>query len=62
VDFDIDDKVWVIIKHWRTNWPSRKLGSQNICPYIILEKIGHFFKLDLSPFIKVYPVFYINKL
>ena len=29
---------------------------------MILEKIGHSFKLDLPPFIKVHPVFYANKL
>jgi hypothetical protein len=62
VDFDVDDKVWVTMKHWRTDWPSRKLSSQNIGPYMILEKIGYSFKLDLPPSIKVYPVFYVNKL
>jgi hypothetical protein len=62
VDFDVDNKVWVIMKHWRTDWPSRKLSSQNIGPYIILEKIGHSFKLDLPPFIKVHPIFHANKL
>jgi hypothetical protein len=29
---------------------------------MILEKIGHSFKLDLSPSIKVHPVFHVNKL
>jgi hypothetical protein len=62
VDFDVDDKVWVIIKYWRTNRPSRKLSSQNAGPYMMLEKIGYSFKLDLFPSIKVYPIFHVNKL
>jgi hypothetical protein len=62
VDFDVKDKVWVIIKYWRTNRPSKKLSSQNTGPFKILEKVNYFFKLDLPPSIKVYPVFYINKL
>jgi hypothetical protein len=62
VDFDVKDKVWVTTKHWRTNRPSKKLSSQNVGPFKILEKVNHFFKLDLPPSIKVHPMFYVNKL
>jgi hypothetical protein len=62
VDFDVKDKVWVIIKYWQTNRLNKKLISQNIGPFKILKKVNYSFKLDLPPFIKVYPMFYINKL
>jgi D-serine deaminase-like pyridoxal phosphate-dependent protein len=26
VDFGVGDKVWVIIKHWKNDWPSKKLA------------------------------------
>ena len=62
VNFDVKDKVQATTKHWRTDRPNKKLSSQNAGPFEILEKVNHSFKLDLPPSIKVYPVFYANKL
>jgi hypothetical protein len=62
VDFGVRDKVWVIVKHWKNDRPSRKLAQQMDGPYKILEQIGHSFKLKLPESIKVYPVFYAKKL
>ena len=50
------------MKHQRTDRPSKKLSSQNAGPFKILKKVGHSFKLDLPPSIKVHPMFYANKL
>ena len=62
VDFGVGDKVWVTVKHWKNDRPSRKLAQQMDGPYEILEQIGHSFKLKLPESIKVHPVFYTKKL
>ena len=62
VDFGVGDKVWVTVKHWKNDRPSRKLAQQMDGPYEILEQIGHSFKLKLPESIKVHPVFYAKKL
>ena len=62
VDFGVGDKVQVIIKHQNNDWPSCKLAQQIEGPYEILEQISYFFKLKLLESIKVYLVFYAEKL
>jgi hypothetical protein len=62
VDFGVKDKVWVTTKHWKNDQPSRKLAQQMDGLYEIIEQVGHSFKLKLLDSIKVYLVFYAEKL
>jgi hypothetical protein len=57
VDFDVGDKVWVSMKTWKTDRPSKKLDFQMAGPYKILEKIGNSFKVNIPDSIKVHPIF-----
>lgn len=56
VDFQVGDSVWVSIKPWKTDRPSRKLDFRSAGPYKILEKVGNSYRVDLPPSIKVHPV------
>lgn len=62
IDFDINDKVWVSTKHWKTNRPSKKLAEQMAGPFKILARKGNAFEVDLPASIKVHPVFNADKL
>jgi hypothetical protein len=62
VDFDVNDYVFVTTKDWLQDRPSRKLSHMASGPYKIVEKVGHSFKLELPPSIKVHPVFHASKL
>jgi hypothetical protein len=42
--------------------PSRKLAEQLVGPYMIIEKVGNAYQIDLPESIKVHPVFYPEKL
>jgi transposase InsO family protein len=61
-DFTVGDRVWVRTKSWRTHRPSHKLDHQMAGPFQIVEQIGHSFRLELPPSIKVHPVFHASKL
>jgi len=54
--------VWVTIKNWKTERPSRKLDYQMAGPYKILKKIGNLYKVKLPDLVKVHPVFSLDKL
>jgi hypothetical protein len=62
IDFKVGDKVWVTIKYWKSDYPSRKLENQMEGPFEILEQYSYLFLLKLPETIKIYPVFYIEKL
>ncbi len=42
--------------------PSSGLDTQNAGPFKILEKIGHSYRLELPPCMKVHPVFHADRL
>jgi hypothetical protein len=42
--------------------PSQKLAEQSVGPYMIIEKVGNAYQIDLLESIKVHPVFYPEKL
>ena len=61
-DFTVGNKVWVIIKNQKTEWPSRKLDYKMAGLYRILNKEGNLYKVKLPDLIKVHPVFLLDKL
>ena len=61
-DFGVGDEVWVINPSWVTERPSVKLDWKRRGPYKVIGLVGHSFKLDLPPSIKVHPVFHADKL
>lgn len=61
-DFAPGDMVWVIIRNWKTERPSRKLDYQMAGPYEVLKKIGNSYKIKLPDSIRVYPIFSPDKL
>jgi hypothetical protein len=42
--------------------PSQKLAEQSVGPYMIIEKVGNAYWIDLPESIKVHPVFHPKKL
>src|SRR6266567_7242155 len=61
-DFTIGNIVWVIIKNWKTERPSRKLDYKMAGLYKIINKVGNLYKVKLPDSIKVYPIFSPDKL
>ena len=57
MDFDVEDKVYVSTKNWKTDRPSKKLSEQMAGPYPVVEKKGHSFKVGLLASMKIHPVF-----
>ena len=61
-NFDIGDFVWITMKNQKTKQPSYKLDYQIARLYLILEKVGNSYKVNLLKTIKVHLVFLLDKL
>ena len=62
LDFTIGNMVWVIIKNWKTEWPSRKLDYKIVGLYKIINKVGNSYNIKLLDLIKVHFIFLLDKL
>jgi hypothetical protein len=62
VNFGVGDKVMITTKDWNMGYPNRKLAEQSVGPYIIIEKVGNAYWIDLPESIKVHPIFHPEKL
>jgi hypothetical protein len=59
--FNIGDLIWLQAKDIKIYQKSPKLGPCQLDPFKVIERIGDLnFKLDLSHYLKLYPVFYVN--
>ena len=61
-NFEVGDQVWLSLKNYRTDRPSRKLDNQMTGPFPIMEKIGQSYRLDLPPNMQIHDVFSPDKL
>ena len=50
------------MKHYKSDRPSKKLDHQKIGPFQIKEQVGHAYRLDLPPTMKIHDVFSPDKL
>jgi hypothetical protein len=57
IDWQVDDQVYLSTKNLKNYRPSRKLASQWIGPYKVLEKIGNAYRLELPKGSKIHDVF-----
>lgn len=62
VDWDVGDKVWLRLKDYPIDRPSRKLADQQAGPFRVLEKIGNSWRLDLPASMNIHPVLSPEKL
>lgn len=62
VDFDVGDKVWLLLRHYHTDRRNKKLNSEMARPFLIFEKVGNSYRLELPEAMKIHPVFSPDKL
>jgi hypothetical protein len=61
--FNVGDLVWLQAKDIKIHQKSSKLDPCQLGPFIVIKCIGNLnFKLDLSHYLKLYPVFNVNHL
>ncbi|OJD09420.1 hypothetical protein ACJ73_10332 [Blastomyces percursus] len=61
-DFEVGDKVFLSLKDYKIQRPSRKLAEQNEGPFEILQKIGNSYRLKLPSRMKINPALSPDKL
>jgi hypothetical protein len=61
--FNIGDLVWLQAKDIKIHQKSPKLDPRQLGPFKVVERIGDLdFKLDLPYYLKLHPVFHVNRL
>ena len=61
--FKPGDMVWLSAKDIKIHQPSLKLGPRQLGPFKVLKKVGELdYKLELPHWLKVHPVFHVNRL
>ena len=61
-DFDVGDQVWLSLQHYQTSRPNKKLASQMAGPFLIIERVGNSYHLELLRTMKIHPIFSPDKL
>ncbi|QSZ33873.1 hypothetical protein DSL72_005446 [Monilinia vaccinii-corymbosi] len=62
INFDIGDYVWLSMKDYPTQRPSKKLDFPTQGRFKIIARVGNSFRLDLPATMKIHPVFSLEKL
>jgi hypothetical protein len=61
--FNVGDLVWLQAKGIKIHQKSPKLGPRQLGPFKVVERIGDLdFKLELPHYLKLHPVFHVNRL
>jgi hypothetical protein len=61
--FNVGDLVWLQAKDIKIHQKSPKLGPCQLGPFKVVERIGNLdFKLELPHYLKLHPVFHVNRL
>jgi hypothetical protein len=61
--FKVGDLVWLQAKDIKIHQKSPKLSPCQLGPFKVIERIGNLdFKLELPHYLKLHPVFYVNRL
>jgi hypothetical protein len=61
--FNISDLVWLQAKDIKIHQKSPKLGPRQLGPFKVTKRISDLdFKLDLPHYLKLHPVFHVNRL
>lgn len=60
---EVSDEVWLLRKHVKTTWPSRKLDFKHLGKFKIIKKVSPYaYKLDLPATMKIHPIFHVSLL